>query len=114
MIQGGKPIKMNPPNSGSLTELAFLFLKLGTVAFGGSAAHVAILEDEVVRRRRGFSKGKFLDLLGVAAFLLSCQGETHPPIAHECYTRMVPVLQTGMFCAFLTRKGFGLGFLSLS
>ena len=34
-----------------LRELAFLFLKLGTIGFGGPAAHVALMEDEVVRRR---------------------------------------------------------------
>src|SRR5579862_5759460 len=35
----------------SLWELAALYLKLGTIAFGGPAAHVALMEDEVVRRR---------------------------------------------------------------
>ena len=39
-----------------------LFLKLGTVAFGGPAAHVAMMEEEVVRRRRWLSHAEFLDL----------------------------------------------------
>ncbi len=48
----------------SLIELARLFLKLGTVAFGGPAAHIAMMEDEVVRRRRWLTQEEFLDYLG--------------------------------------------------
>ena len=48
----------------SLGELARLFLKLGTIAFGGPAAHVAMMEDEVVRRRGWLSREDFLDYLG--------------------------------------------------
>ena len=49
-----------------LAEVALLFLKLGVVAFGGPAAHVALMEDECVRRRRWLSRERFLDLLGAA------------------------------------------------
>jgi chromate transporter len=45
-------------------ELALFFLRLGTTAFGGPASHIAIMEDELVRRRRWLSREKFLDLLG--------------------------------------------------
>src|SRR5260221_5377782 len=47
-----------------LRELAMLFLRLGTVAFGGPAAHIAMMEDEVVRRRRWLTHEAFLDMLG--------------------------------------------------
>jgi chromate transporter len=47
-----------------LTELAALFLRLGTTAFGGPAAHIAMMRDEVVVRRRWMSDAEFLDLLG--------------------------------------------------
>lgn len=47
-----------------LAQLAFQFLKLGTIAFGGPAAHIAMMEDEVVGRRRWISREDFLDLLG--------------------------------------------------
>jgi chromate transporter len=48
----------------ALRELAWLFLRLGTTAFGGPAAHIAMMEDEVVRRRRWLTREAFLDLLG--------------------------------------------------
>ena len=49
-----------------LKELALFFLRLGTTAFGGPAAHIAIMEDELVRRRKWLSREKFLDLLGAS------------------------------------------------
>ena len=48
-----------------LKELAFVFLKLGTIAFGGPAAHIALMNLEVVKRRQWLSREKLLDLLGV-------------------------------------------------
>jgi chromate transporter len=57
-----------PPAPGDrrtrLRELALLFLRLGTIAFGGPAAHIAMMEDEVVRRRRWISHEAFLDMVG--------------------------------------------------
>ncbi|HQR66719.1 MAG TPA: chromate efflux transporter [Thermoanaerobaculia bacterium] len=47
-----------------LSELAALFLRLGATAFGGPAAHIAMIRDEVVRRRRWLTEERFLDLLG--------------------------------------------------
>jgi chromate transporter len=52
-----------PPTT-SLRELARLFGKLGFIAFGGPAAHIAMMEDEVVRRRQWMPREHFLDLLG--------------------------------------------------
>jgi len=51
-------------NAGRLRELAVVFLKLGTIGFGGPAAHIALMEDEVVRRRRWITREAFLDLVG--------------------------------------------------
>ncbi|MBI4597444.1 MAG: chromate efflux transporter [Candidatus Omnitrophica bacterium] len=50
--------------SGRLRELAALFLKLGTISFGGPAAHIALMEEEVVHRRRWLTREHFLDLVG--------------------------------------------------
>ena len=50
--------------SGRLGELFRLFAKLGFVAFGGPAAHIALLEDEIVSRRGWMDRQHFLDLVG--------------------------------------------------
>jgi chromate transporter len=50
----------------SLAELALVFLKLGTTAFGGPAAHIAMMEEEFVRRRGWLTREEFLDRLGAA------------------------------------------------
>lgn len=49
-----------------LPSLAILFLKLGALGFGGPAAHVVIMRQEVVARRHWLSDAEFLDLLGAA------------------------------------------------
>ena len=50
----------------SLTDVALVFLKLGTIALGGPAAHIAMMEDEFVTRRRWLTREQFLDRLGAA------------------------------------------------
>ncbi len=48
----------------SLKEIAALFFKLGSIAFGGPAAHIAMMEDEIVKKRQWMSAEHFLDLIG--------------------------------------------------
>ena len=50
--------------SAVLWEIVRLFSRLGIFAFGGPAAHIAMMEEEVVTKRRWLSKEKFIDLLG--------------------------------------------------
>lgn len=62
---------LSPDNSSaqvrpSLAEVALVFLKLGTIGFGGPAAHIAMMEDEFVRRRRWLTEADFLDRLAMA------------------------------------------------
>jgi chromate transporter len=49
-----------------LAEVTLFFLRLGITAFGGPAAHIAIMRDEVVKRRKWIDEQGFLDLLGAA------------------------------------------------
>lgn len=51
-------------SASALKEVAGLFLKLGCIGFGGPAAHIAMMRDEVVRRRGWVSEQEFLDLVG--------------------------------------------------
>jgi len=51
-------------NYESIKEIAILFLKLGTISFGGPAAHIALMEKEVVRKREWMTHEHFLDLMG--------------------------------------------------
>lgn len=53
----------------TLSEIAKEFLRLGFVAFGGAAAHVAMMEERFVRRKRWLARERFLDLFGAASLL---------------------------------------------
>ena len=63
MAEAGEPTRQ------SLKELATVFFKLGTIAFGGPVAHIAMMEEEIVNRRRWISSEKLLDLLGVTSLI---------------------------------------------
>lgn len=47
-----------------LKEIALVFLKLGTLSFGGPAAHIALMDEEIVKKRNWITREKFMDLLG--------------------------------------------------
>ncbi|NND88050.1 MAG: chromate efflux transporter [Flavobacteriaceae bacterium] len=50
--------------SNRLREVATVFFKLGCVAFGGPAAHIAMMEEEIVTKRKWMERSHFLDLIG--------------------------------------------------
>src|SRR5205807_8474706 len=78
-----------PPVRGALGEVATLFLKLGFIAFGGPAAHIAMMRDEVVRRRKWLTDQQFLDLVG-ASNLIPGPSSTELAI-YLGYTRAGPI-----------------------
>src|SRR5687767_13560155 len=63
------PVAAHATARGRLAEVAFLFLRLGFTAFGGPAAHVALMEEEVVNRRRWVDRQHFLDLVSAVNFI---------------------------------------------
>ncbi|MCO6489387.1 MAG: chromate efflux transporter [Phaeodactylibacter sp.] len=56
-----------PPSR--LREIASLFLRLGIFAFGGPAAHIAMMEEEVVQKRKWMDQQHFLDLVGATSLI---------------------------------------------
>ncbi len=68
-MSGGARPRTGSPGDRRLGELATVFLRLGTVAFGGPAAHIAMMEEEFVRRRGWLPKQDFLDLVGAAGLI---------------------------------------------
>jgi chromate transporter len=83
-----------------IKEVAYLFLKLGTIGFGGPAAHIAMMHDEVVKRRRWMDEQRFLDMLG-ATYLIPGPNSTEMAI-HTGFMRAgLPGLITGGVCFIL-------------
>jgi len=100
-----------------LKELALLFLKLGTISFGGPAAHIAMMEDEIVKKRKWIDEQHFLDLIG-ATNLIPGPNSTEMAIhiGHEragwkglivaglCFT-LPAVIITGVFAVLYKEYG---------
>ena len=81
----------------SLRELASVFFRLGLLAFGGPAAHIAMMDDEVVKKRQWLSRDQLLDLIGVT-HLLPGPNSTELAI-HIGYERLGwPGLMTAGLC----------------
>jgi chromate transporter len=55
-----------PDRRGRVGEVALVFLKLGTIGFGGPAAHVALMRRELVDKRKWLNEHRFLDLFGAS------------------------------------------------
>ena len=82
------PSPLASTRNADLAEVAKLFLKLGLIAFGGPAAHIAMMREEVVRRRKWVTEQQFLDLLGASNLI---PGPTSTELAiYLGYTRAGP------------------------
>jgi chromate transporter len=99
-------------------EVAWVFLRLGTIAFGGPAAHTAMMRDELVRRRGWISDERFVDLIG-ATNLIPGPNSTELAIhlgfdrarwrglavAGACFILPAALMVTGLAWAYVTYGG---------
>ncbi len=98
---------------GKIKEVALLFLKLGIIGFGGPAVHIAMMEEEVVRKKAWMSHQHFLDLVGATNLIPGPNStEMAMHIGHErggwkglliagCCFIIPAVLITAVFCLVL-------------
>lgn len=101
--------RIGPPSRQGLAELALLFLRLGLVGFGGPAAHISMMEEEVVTRRRWISRDQFLDLLG-ATNLIPGPNSTEMAIHIGLVRAGLPGLLVAGLCFILPATAITLGF----
>lgn len=91
-----------------LRTVAGVFLRLGLTAFGGPAAHVALMDEEIVRRRGWITREEFLDLIG-AANLIPCPNSTEVAIHVGGRVAGTPGLAVAGLCFLLPASVLSLG-----
>src|SRR5690349_10639890 len=62
-------VEYQKPEPSRIGEVARLFFRLGFTAFGGPAAHLALMEEEVVHRRKWLDRQHFLDMVSAVNFI---------------------------------------------
>lgn len=103
----------------ALGRIAATFLRLGAIGFGGPAAHIALMQEELVERRRWISRDRFLDALGVtnlipgpnsselaihAGYLMG--GQPGALVAGLCFVLPALVVMTALSAAYFAAGGF--------
>ncbi len=101
----------------SLTEVAKVFFKLGLIAFGGPAAHISMMEEELVTKRKWMTRSHFLDLVGATNLI---PGPNSTEMTMHCgyeragwlglfvagFTFIIPaVITTGLLAMFYVEYG---------
>ncbi len=103
----GKAMTPAEGGEGTLRELARFFTRLGLTAFGGPAAHIAMMEQEAVRKRAWLTHEGFLDLLG-ACNLIPGPSSTQMAMSIGYQRAGVVGLVVGGFCFILPAVGLTL------
>ena len=111
------PVMNTPEKKKRLKEVALVFFKLGCFAFGGPAAHIAMMEQEIIRKRKWMSSEHFLDLMGATNIIpgpnstemtMHCgyerAGKAGLVVAGVCFI-FPAVIITGLLAWFYTTYG---------
>jgi chromate transporter len=107
------------PQRVALGRIAATFLRLGAIGFGGPAAHIALMQEELVERRRWIPRDQFLDALGVTnlipgpnsselaihtGYLMA--GQLGALVAGLCFMLPALVVMTALAAAYFAAGGF--------
>ncbi|HWZ99366.1 MAG TPA: chromate efflux transporter [Candidatus Dormibacteraeota bacterium] len=93
-----------------LWEIAWAFLRLGFVAFGGAAAHIAMMEQEFVQRRKWLTREDFLDRVGAVSLLPGPSSTELAIYLGELRGGLAGLLIAG--CSFILPSAFLVGVLA--
>jgi chromate transporter len=105
-----------PTSRPTLGQVAILFLRLGATAMGGPPAHIALMDQEVVQRRRWITRSRFLDLLAavhlipgpnsteLAIHLGGLAGPLGMLVAGVCFIAPAAVLATALGWLFVSYR----------
>lgn len=85
---------MHEMKSRNLWEVVQVFFKLGCISFGGPAAHVAMMDEEIVQKRKWLTREHFLDLMGATNLI---PGPNSTEMTMHCGYERAGVL--GLFAA---------------
>ncbi len=99
-----------------LLDVIGLFLKLGTISFGGPAAHIALMEQEAVRKRNWLSREHFLDLLAATNLVPgpnATEMAVHIGFVHAGWPGLIAGGMAFIFPAFLISLGLAVVYVRL-
>ena len=107
---------MSESSTSRLRELATLFFKLGLIGFGGPAAHIAMMEDEVVNRKKWLTRENYLDLIGATNLIPgpnSTEIAIHIGYIHAGLLGLIVAGVCFIFPAVFVTAGFALVYVKL-
>ena len=107
-----EPLSEASEKNGRLGEIAMAFLRLGFVAFGGAAAHIAMMQQEFVERRKWLSREDFVDRIGAVSILPGPSSTELAIYLGELRGGLPGLLIAG--CSFILPSAFLVAFLAVA